>query len=65
MLGDIQAQSLLRLLNAQAATAKSLHHKHDGKVENEDDGDRDHNAQDLRDEQRGIAGVEQTAKGRP
>ncbi len=50
VLGDIQAQGLLGLLNTQAAAAKSLHCKHDGKIENEDDGDRDHNAQDLRDE---------------
>ena len=61
MLTRIQAQRLVGLVHAQAAVEQRLDHRGDHQVEHQYNSDRHHNAQNLRDEQRDIARVEQAA----
>ena len=61
MLTRIQAQRLVGLVHAQAAVEQRLDHRGDHQVEHQYNSDRHHNAQNLRDEQRHVARVEQAA----
>ena len=61
MLTRIQAQRLVCLVHAQAAAEQRLDHRGDHQVEHQYKSDRHHNAQNLRDEQRHVARVEQAA----
>ena len=61
VLTRIQAQCLVGLIHAQATVEQRLDYRGDHQVEHQHNSDRHHNAQNLRDEQRDIARVEQPA----
>lgn len=61
VLTRIQAQRLVGLVHAQAAVEQRLDRRGDHQIEHQYNSDRHHNAQNLRDEQRHVARVEQAA----
>ena len=61
MLTRIQAQRLIGLVHTQTAVEQCLDHRGDYQIEHQHNSDRHHNAQNLRNEQRHVARVEQAA----